>query len=130
MTIDDLIGFLKKKGFRDTLEVLMNSKGHKIDKHAFYSELNKFSYYNSYFRVKEDLIERGLITIEQNNKKKYVKLTSKGLDVYNKLVEINNLIKFSQECLIQFDKALVIDLHGFTRPYKTYPDVIFGHIFG
>lgn len=92
MTIDDLIGFLKKKGFRDTLEVLMNSKGHRIDKHAFYSELNKFSYYNSYFRVKEDLIERGLITIEQNNKKKFVKLTSKGLDVYNKLVEINNLI--------------------------------------
>jgi len=92
LTIDDLISFLKKKGFRDTLEVLMNSKGHKIDKHSFYNELNKFSYYNSYFRVKEDLIERGLITIEQNNKKKYVKLTSKGLDVYNRLVEINNLI--------------------------------------
>jgi predicted transcriptional regulator len=92
MTIDDLISFLKKKGFRDTLEVLMNSKGHKIDKHSFYNELNKFSYYNSYFRVKEDLIERGLITIEQNNKKKFVKLTPKGLDVYNRLVEINNLI--------------------------------------
>lgn len=42
----------------------------------------------------------------------------------------DQLIKFSQECLVQFDKALVIDLHGFTRPYKTYPDVIFGHIFG
>ena len=36
----------------------------------------------------------------------------------------------SQECIAQFDKALVIDLHGFSRPYKTYPDVIFGHIFG
>ncbi|MBY9009197.1 MAG: hypothetical protein KGD74_04970 [Candidatus Lokiarchaeota archaeon] len=92
MAINDLISFLKKKGFRDTLEVLMNSKGHKIDKHSFYNELNKFSYYNSYFRVKEDLIERGLISIEQNNKKKYVKLTSKGLDVYNRLEEINNLI--------------------------------------
>ena len=92
LTIDDLISFLKKKGFRDTLEVLINSKGHKIDKHSFYNELNKFSYYNSYFRVKEDLIDRGLITIEQNNKKKYVKLTPKGLDVYNRLVEINNLI--------------------------------------
>jgi predicted transcriptional regulator len=92
LAIDDLISFLKKKGFRDTLEVLINSKGHKIDKHSFYNELNKFSYYNSYFRVKEDLIERGLITIEQNNKKKFVKLTSKGLDVYNRLEEINNLI--------------------------------------
>ncbi len=92
MAIDELISFLKKKGFRDTLEVLMNSKGHKIDKHSFYNELNKFSYYNSYFRVKEDLIEKGLISIEQNNKKKFVKLTSKGLDVYNRLEEINNLI--------------------------------------
>jgi predicted transcriptional regulator len=92
MTIDDLINFLKKKGFRDTLEVLIQFKNHKTDKHTFYNELNKFSYYNSFFRVKEDLINKGLIAIELNNKKKYVKLTDKGLDVYNKLVEINTLI--------------------------------------
>ena len=42
----------------------------------------------------------------------------------------DQLIKFSQECLAQFEKALVIDFHGFTRPYKNYPDIIFGHIFG
>jgi N-formylglutamate amidohydrolase len=42
----------------------------------------------------------------------------------------DQLIKYSQNCLIRFNKALVIDFHGFTRPYKTYPDVIFGHIFG
>ena len=42
----------------------------------------------------------------------------------------DRLIKFSQRCINQFGKALVIDLHGFTRPYKNYPDVIFGHIFG
>jgi len=42
----------------------------------------------------------------------------------------DQLTKFSRECLAQFDKALVIDFHGFTRPYKNYPDVIFGHIFG
>ncbi len=92
MTIDDLINFLKKKGFRDTLEVLIQFKGYKTDKHTFYNELNKFSYYNSFFRVKEDLVNKGLIAIELNNKKKYFKLTDKGLDVYNKLVEINNLI--------------------------------------
>jgi len=92
MTIDDLINFLKKKGFRDTLEVLIQFKGYKTDKHTFYNELNKFSYYNSFFRVKEDLINKGLIAIELNNKKKYVKLTDKGLEVYNRLVEINNLI--------------------------------------
>ena len=92
MAIDDLISFLKKKGFRDTLAVLTQFKNFRVDKHTFYSELNKFSYYNSFFRVKDDLIDKGLIEIEQNNKKKYVKLTEKGLDVYNRLVEINKLI--------------------------------------
>ena len=42
----------------------------------------------------------------------------------------DQLNKFSQECLVKFDKALVIDLHGFTRPNMNYPDIIFGHIFG
>jgi predicted transcriptional regulator len=92
MAIDDLISFLKKKGFRDTLEVLTQFKNYKTDKHTFYNELNKFSYYNSFFRVKDEMINRGLIEIELNNKKKYVKLTDKGLDVYNRLVEINKLI--------------------------------------
>ena len=92
MAIEELISFLKKKGFRDTLEVLTQFKNYKTDKHTFYNELNKFSYYNSFFRVKDDLIKRGLIEIELNDKKKYVRLTEKGLDVYNRLVEINKLI--------------------------------------
>ena len=95
MAINDVINFLKKKGFRDTFQVLTQYKDYKTDKHTFYNELNKFSYYNSFFRVKEDLIDKGLITIEKNNKKKMIKLTKKGLDVYNKLVEINDLINHS-----------------------------------
>ena len=92
LVIEDLVWFLKKKGFRDTYQVLTQFKNYKTDKHTFYNELNKFSYYNSFFRVKEDLIARGLIAIEQNKKKKYIKLTEKGLLVYDKLVEINELI--------------------------------------
>lgn len=37
---------------------------------------------------------------------------------------------FAQECVNTYGKCLFIDLHGFTRPHKTYPDLIFGHIFG
>ncbi len=92
MILDDLIGFLKKKGFRDTFQVLTQFKNNKTDKHTFYNELNKFSYYNSYFRVKEDLIKKGLLSIKKINKKKYIQLTKKGLEVYNKLIEINELI--------------------------------------
>jgi len=95
MAIEEIISFLKKKGFRDTFKVLTSFKDNKVDKHTFYNELNKFSYYNSYFRVKEELIDRGLIEIvpEEKNNGKVIKLTDKGLDVYNRLVEINELIK-------------------------------------
>ena len=92
MIFEDLISLLKKKGFKDTMFVLIKNNN-KLDKHAFYNELNKFSYYNSFFRVKDDLIRKGLIEIENSNKVKYIKLTEKGLDVYNKLNEINNLVK-------------------------------------
>ena len=92
MIFNELIGFLKKKGFRDTFQVLTQFKNNKTDKHTFYNELNKFSYYNSYFRVKSDLLKKGLISIKTINKKKYIQLTKKGLQVYNKLIEINELI--------------------------------------
>ena len=92
MILDDLIGFLKKKGFRDTFQVLTQAKNNKCEKHEFYNELNKFSYYNSYFRVKENLLKKGLISIKTINKKKHIQLTKKGLQVYNKLIEINDLI--------------------------------------
>ncbi|MFW9827120.1 MAG: hypothetical protein ACFFEY_05800 [Candidatus Thorarchaeota archaeon] len=93
MIFEELIGLLKKKGFKDTLSVLINQKDHKTDKHTFYNELNKFSYYNSFFRVKEELIKKGLIEIENTSKTKYIKLTNKGIDVYNRLKEINDMIK-------------------------------------
>ena len=95
--IEELIWFLKKKGTRDVFQVLTQFKNYKTNKHTFYNELNKFSYYNSFFRVKDELLEKGLIVIEHNKKKKYIRLTDKGLLVYNKLVEINELINNHHE---------------------------------
>lgn len=40
------------------------------------------------------------------------------------------LLKFTQECVSKFRKCLIIDLHGFTKPKSTYPDIIFGNVFG
>jgi hypothetical protein len=93
MIFEELIGLLKKKGFKDTLAVLINQKDYKTDKHTFYNELNKFSYYNSFFRVKDELIKKGLIEIENTSKVKLIKLTDKGLEVYNKLKDINDMIQ-------------------------------------
>ena len=92
MTIENIINFIKKKGFGDTFEVLSKFKDFKTDKHTFYNELNKISYYNSFFRVKEEMINRGLLTIEKVNKKKHISLTEKGLNVFNRLKELNNLV--------------------------------------
>jgi hypothetical protein len=93
MIFQELISLLKKKGFKDTLHVLINQKDYRTDKHTFYNELNKFSYYNSFFRVKEELIKKGLIEIENTSKVKFIKLTEKGLEVYNKLKDINDMVK-------------------------------------
>ena len=92
MSINDLTTLLKKKGFRDTYQILTSNKNYKCEKHAFYNELNKFSYYNSFFRIKNELIKRGLLEIEINDGKKYITLTKRGVDVYNKLMEINDII--------------------------------------
>ena len=97
LAIEELIGFLKKKGFRDTYQVLTQYKNFKTDKHTFYNELNKFSYYNSFFRVKDELVKKGLVEIEVANKKKFVKLTEKGQKVFDKLVEVNDLINHGSD---------------------------------
>ena len=42
----------------------------------------------------------------------------------------DQLLNFTQECVQKYNKALIIDFHGFTKPYIEYPDIIFGNIFG
>ena len=93
MIFKEIIGLLKKRGFRDTFQVLINQDSYKAARHTFYKELIKFSYYNSFLRVKEELVKKGIIEIGYNNSRvKYIKLTEKGVALYNKLSEINDLI--------------------------------------
>jgi len=42
----------------------------------------------------------------------------------------DTLINFALECVELYGRALVYDLHGFSKPHGDYPDIIFGHIFG
>jgi len=48
--------------------------------------------------------------------------------IFHSYQEILN--DYAQECVLNHGRALVIDFHGYTKPYREYPDVIFGHIFG
>jgi len=40
------------------------------------------------------------------------------------------IYEFSQQCVSLYNRCLFIDLHGFSRPKKNYPDVILGNLFG
>lgn len=93
MSINNLIKLIKKKGIRDTFYILSNYENYKIDMHIFYNELNRFSYYNSFLRVKDELINKGLIFIKKDKKEKYISLTEKGILIYNKLVKMNEIIE-------------------------------------
>ncbi|MBA7505110.1 hypothetical protein ES706_03773 [subsurface metagenome] len=83
---------MKKKGFKDTLQILSKRKDYKINKHTFYKELNKFSYYNSFLRVKDILLNRDIIYVKKNkNKKLEISLTPKGIVILEKIEELNEL---------------------------------------
>jgi len=83
---------MKKKGFKDTLQILSKRKDYKINKHTFYKELNKFSYYNSFLRVKDQLLNRDIIYVKKNkNKKLEISLTPKGVVILEKIEELNEL---------------------------------------
>lgn len=43
---------------------------------------------------------------------------------------LNKLVQYTQECLSKYQKCIIVDLHGFTKPMGDYPDIIFGNIFG
>jgi len=92
LILNDLINFMKKKGIRDTFQVLTQFKDYKTDQRSFYKELNKISYYNAFFRIKYEMIKKGLIKTGRSNGKKYIWITAKGKKVYDKLVEINEMI--------------------------------------
>lgn len=93
MELEDLINFIKKRGINDTFQILSQFDNYKTEKRNFYEELNKISYYNSFLRVKDKLLEKELIQFEKNDGKTYITLTDKGKTVLDKLLEINDLIK-------------------------------------
>lgn len=88
----EILELMKKKGFKDTLQILSKRKDYKMNKHTFYNELNKFSYYNSFLRVKDTLLNRDLIHVKKNkNKKLEISLTPKGVIMLEKIEELNEL---------------------------------------
>ncbi len=92
-TINNTIIFLKQKGVKDTFHILAQCENYKAELKIFYKELKNFSYYNSFYRVKDALIKKGIISLRTTNKKKYISLTERGIKIYEKLIELDELIR-------------------------------------
>ncbi len=88
-------------------------KEKKIDIYYIFSKVH---------RCKIDLNRPPRSSITFNQSSKVAK------DVYHYYHD--KILEFTQDCLKFHKKCLFIDLHGFTKPHKYYPDIIFGNIFG
>jgi hypothetical protein len=92
MHIDNITNLIKKKGFLDTVKILASAKGFKLKKKEFYAELKKFSYHNSFYRIKNEMLNSGLLTVSQNNGQAEFALTRKCLCLLSKLTESEFLL--------------------------------------
>jgi len=94
--LDDLIKLIKKKGFKDTINILANADAHRLVRRDFYEKLNETSYYNSFMRVRDELIDLDLLEIDVRNggnrRVTYFNLTEKGLYIHEKLNKLNDFL--------------------------------------
>ena len=103
----DLKTFLIGEQIIQALEV----KGHKV-----YYILNKIH------RSKVDL-NRPPLSSEAFNRAS-TEAQKIHQNYHKKLIDLTN------DSLVNYKRCLFIDFHGFTKPHKYYPDLIFGNIFG
>ena len=93
MNFEKLYLILNKRGLFNTFQILSQCEDNKAEKGLFYKRLTEFSHYNSFLRIKSKLLETNLIYLEENNGKEYIGLTEKGIFVFEKLLQINELIE-------------------------------------
>jgi predicted transcriptional regulator len=91
--MEELIKLLNKRGLYNTFNVLSLFNNYRADKHSFYQKLNEFSHYNSFLRIKNELLEKKLLLINNHNKASYYELTSKGKRMLSLIKELNKLIQ-------------------------------------
>jgi predicted transcriptional regulator len=84
----------KRRGTSETLFALYSEKNYSCTLPEFFEKLEseENSYYNAFFRVKDDLLRIGLITYRRNRyHEKVIQLTPKGVKIVRILKEINIL---------------------------------------
>lgn len=79
---------LKKLGFYKTLSILPGD-GKSIKLNEFYAKLLKSDHYNTFARIKFELLEKGIIEIDYNERHiRYIRLTGNGVVLKVRLREL------------------------------------------
>ncbi|MHA1112107.1 MAG: hypothetical protein ACTSRE_13445 [Promethearchaeota archaeon] len=83
----------RKRGFGLTIEIL-SELGSEAEESVFFSALKeKGSYLNEYYRVKKDLLKKGLIKYRLNEDyEKVIILTKKGSSLLEKIKDIEDIL--------------------------------------
>ena len=91
----------RRKGFGETLEVLNSFKKKEATQNKFFKTLKKNkSYLNSFFRVKTDLLQKGLIAYKLDETfEKVIYMTEKGQELLKMVTEIEELVQNFDENL-------------------------------
>ncbi|MFW9895302.1 MAG: hypothetical protein ACFFD7_05810 [Candidatus Thorarchaeota archaeon] len=84
---------LNKQGLYNTFQVLSLFDNYRTDKYTFYQKLNEFSNYNSFLRIKNDLIKNELLNVDNHKKNCYFELTVKGREMFFLLKKLDELLK-------------------------------------
>ena len=89
---------LRHRGFLETLKIIHDSPGSEISQSDFFKTLNQQGCYpNVFFRVKQPLLDMGIIRYKLNDKNdKMIELTEKGHDIWKKLENLNTLCEMSE----------------------------------
>ena len=84
----------RKRGFSETIEILQNFPKNEAVQSKFFEKLvESNSYPNTFFRVKGSLLKHNIIAYKLNtNNEKVIFLTEKGLDVWNRIQEIEKIL--------------------------------------
>ena len=98
--LSELRDMIRNKGFWDTLNILNEYRNIRegISVHDFFGILNTYSFYNSFYRVKQELLSYKIIEIYVNSKykKKLIRLTEKGKEIYDILTHLKNCIELQK----------------------------------
>ena len=94
MSKTTFFSLFRRRGFSETLEILYQFPGQEIVQAKFFQALlEQESYPNTYFRVKNDLLEHGLIAYKLNDANdKVIFLTDRGKKVWNLINEIEGIL--------------------------------------